>query len=78
MTEYEKIRRIFVYGMSAITYHRLVLPEVHELHRTAVHLDAVATLLLKRGDLIPPRIRCLTSNSFDFVDGLDSHCYNFR
>lgn len=78
MSDYEKIRRMFICGMTAMTYYRVVLPEVHDLHQTAIHLDAIATLMLRRGDLIPPpRIKCVRKD-FEFVDSLDSSSFNFR
>lgn len=78
MSDYEKIRRMFVCGMSAITYYRVVLPEVQELHQTVLQMDAVATLMLKRGDLIPARICSLKNKHFEFVDSLDTCSFNFR
>ena len=67
---------MFICGMSAITYYRVVLPEVHELHKTVIQMDAIATLMLKRGDLIPPQIRRARKN-LEFADSLDSS-FNFR
>ena len=73
MSDYEKIRRMFVYGVSAMAYCRVVVPEVQELHRSARHFDAIATLMLKRGDLIPPRI--LRPVRSKFVDSNFDSCF---
>ena len=72
MNDYEKIRRLFMYGMSVITYYSIVLPEVHELHQTTRSMDVIATLMLRRGDLIPP---CILKRKFDPMDPMD--CCSF-
>ena len=53
--EYEKIRRLFIYGVTALVYYKLILPDVMELHKTALDLDSLATSILKsQGEMIPP------------------------
>jgi len=54
MHEYERIRRAFVYGMSAIAYFKVLQPEIDQLQRVSQQLDDITTMMLKQGDLIPP------------------------
>jgi len=63
MHDYEKIRRIFLCGMSAIAYYKVVLPEVNDLHRVATDADSIASMMLRRGDLIPPSAPRIDKNT---------------
>lgn len=53
--DYEKIRRLFIYGFSALIYYKIILPDLVELHKTVRDMDKIATSMLKsRGEMIPP------------------------
>ena len=56
MHDYEKIRRLFFYGMSAFIYYKFVLPDLVALHKRSLDMDIIATSMINaRGDLIPPK-----------------------
>lgn len=57
MHDYEKIRRLFFYGMSAFVYYKYILPDLVALHKRSLDMDIIATSMINaRGDLIPPKI----------------------
>lgn len=56
MHDYEKIRRLFFYGMSAFIYYKYILPDLVALHKRSLDMDIIATAMINaRGDLIPPK-----------------------
>lgn len=71
MHDYEKIRRAFMYGMSAIAYYKVVRPEIDQMQKVAIDLDLITNLMLKRGDLIPPSVISRTLKNENFNTSLD-------
>lgn len=56
MHDYEKIRRLFFFGMSAFIYYKYILPDLVALHKRSLDMDIIATSMINaRGDLIPPK-----------------------
>ena len=82
MHDYDKIRRAFMYGMSAIAYYKVVLPEIDQLQRVAQDMDSITNLMLKRGDLIPPTISFKNqhqpNSSLDVNGNYSDNDLNFR